>query len=44
MDIVPKLNADFDDIQAHLDDMLASGAIVSGPDIALECILQEATC
>ena len=44
VDIVPKLNADPDDIQAHLDDMLACGAVVSGAHVALECVLQEDTC
>lgn len=36
MDIVSELNADLDDIQAHLDDMPASGAVVPGAHIALE--------
>ncbi len=40
MHIVAQLNADLDDVQTHLDDMLAGGAIVPGPHIALECILQ----
>jgi len=38
--IVAQLDANLDDIQTHLDDMLAGGAIVSGPHIAFECILQ----
>jgi len=38
--IVAQLDADLDDVQTHLDDMLAGGAIVSGPHIAFECILQ----
>ena len=41
MDIVSKLNADFDDIEAHLDDMLASHTVVPCPHIAFEGILQH---
>ncbi len=40
MHIVAQLNADLDDVQTHLDDMLAGGAIVPGPHVAFECILQ----
>ena len=40
MHIVPQLDADFDDMQTHLNDMLASGAVVPGPHIAFERILQ----
>lgn len=39
MNIVSQLDADLDDIQAHLYDMLASGAVVPGAHIALEGIL-----
>ena len=39
MDIVSQLDADLDDVQAHLDDMPPSGAVVSGAHIALEGIL-----
>lgn len=41
MDIVSKLDADFDDVEAHLDDMLASHAVVPRPHIAFESILQH---
>ena len=40
MDKVAELYADSDHIQAHLDDMLACGAVIPGAYIALECILQ----
>ena len=39
MDIVSQLDADLDDVQAHLYDMFASGAVVSGTHIALEGVL-----
>lgn len=41
MDVVSKLNADFNDIQAHLDDVFAGHAVVSCAHIAFERILQQ---
>ena len=43
VDIVSQLNADLDDIQAHLYDMSAGGAVVPGAHIALEGILHAST-
>ena len=40
MDVVSQLDADPDDVEAHLDDMLATGAVIPGAHIALERILQ----
>lgn len=40
MDVVSQLDADLDDVQTHLDYMLAGGAIVPGAHIALESTLQ----
>lgn len=41
MDVVSQLNADLDNVQAHLDDVLASDQIVPGAYIAFESALQE---
>ena len=41
--IVSQLDADLDDIQAHLDDMLPCGAVVPCAHIALEGVLQART-
>ena len=40
MDIVSQFDANSDDVQTHLDNMLAGGAVVPGAHIALEGTLQ----
>jgi hypothetical protein len=40
MHMVAELEASPNDIEAHCDDLLAGGAVVTHPDVAFECILQ----
>ena len=39
--IVVHLHAGTDDVEAHLDEVLACGAVIAGAHVALECTLQE---
>ncbi len=39
MDVVPQLDADFDDVETHLYHVLAGCAVVPGAHVALESVL-----